>query len=44
MPPSAGTPGLTPNTPPKIGTKELQNGQWRSGFKAFVNQIKNGVQ
>lgn len=44
VPPTAGTPALTTNTPPKPSAKDLQSGQWRSGFKSFVNQLKNGVQ
>ncbi len=44
IPPTAGTPGLTSNAPQKPSAKELQSGQWRSGFKNFVSQLKNGVQ
>jgi hypothetical protein len=43
IPPAAGTPGLTANTPPKPSAKDLQSGQWRSGFKSFVNQLRNDV-
>jgi hypothetical protein len=43
IPPAAGTPGLTANTPPKPSAKDLQSGQWRSGFKSFMNQLRNDV-